>query len=127
MAEEDAAQLQELIARPRSEATAAEAKAPPPEEAGAGAAAPAERKPLPACGASGWQTTDVRGLLPAAAGVSCSKETKWHRRWRAAAYGRNYSACYGGAISEATAARQVLLWCWDLHTAATGEQCPWDL
>lgn len=90
----------------------------------------APTKPQPLQGDS-WTQAEAKRFLPSAAGAAIVKDVVWHHRW-VVKYPRpqppySTSMTFAKAGSERAALIHCLSWVWDLHTQATGQQCPWAL
>lgn len=73
----------------------------------------------------------ARDLLPQGiVGCGIKRDDVRHMRWQtyypSPEPPRSWSRCWGAQCSSAEALHFVLAACWASHTAATGEQCPYD-
>ena len=92
-----------------------------------GAAAP--RRPVPFVAGRGLTQPEAKALFPK--GVRLSKDLKHHYRWIARADWLKPAVTKTFSASEHGTDNSALLHClsvvWPVHTARTGELCPWQL
>lgn len=72
---------------------------------------------------------EVLCFLPKMKGVSITRDGKRHMRWTCSYLADeppySKSCVWNEHISESSSVLTVLKWCWEEHSAHTGEECPW--